>query len=499
MMSNKLAAHKLGFRDYFALSMVGMLPYAYIVSVAAGYVTYAGYGALFVGFLAFALVLVMSLPIIEYTRLANFTGGYYGLAERGFGKIVGKYTALLNYGYYTFFSVGNALEVPMIGIATIYLVLGVLPPYWAYVALSVTTVVILYIGSFRKVSTLPKIGFWSVITQMVVLGAVAAFIIIHTPYNSLKFLNPVLSTNGFRGIALAAAAFGFLNFTGYGNPLFYSEEGKESKRDAWRAIIVALIIYTIVGQFAVYAEIVSVHSISTIAGSPLPLISAALPYLGTIPVLILGIMGLPWFYTCIISTGGSQARLLYSMSRDDFIRSSKLKKLDKNQAPRNAATANFIIVLLVSLAITFIEYAVYGWNETSLFYMAFTPWTTAVLLWYGHHFIPDIALYTFYKKNKIKVSLIRKVLLGIAAPATGVGLFIFAFYYGIIGNLVEPYLAFVILGLLLYIGFFAYVIVKRKSLGEDVIKYMDTEIGISNVSGVAPSRSGGPAHEETPP
>jgi len=50
--------------------------------------------------LAFFLVIFLTIPILEYTRLAKFAGGYYGAAELGFGKAVGKFVALTNYFYY---------------------------------------------------------------------------------------------------------------------------------------------------------------------------------------------------------------------------------------------------------------------------------------------------------------------------------------------------------------------------------------------------------------
>lgn len=89
--------------------MAGVFLYGYAYATAGGFIGTAGSAAIYVGVLGVAVVVLVSLPILEYTRLVKFSGGYYGLAELGFGKAVGKYTALVNYFFYVFWQVGNSL------------------------------------------------------------------------------------------------------------------------------------------------------------------------------------------------------------------------------------------------------------------------------------------------------------------------------------------------------------------------------------------------------
>ncbi|WMT52168.1 MAG: APC family permease [Ferroplasma sp.] len=478
METENLNKNSIPLRRFITLTMSGIFVYGFAISVAGGYIDYAGDAAIYVGILGLVVVLLMSIPIMEYTRLAPFAGGYYGLAEMGFGKAVGKFTAILNYAYYSFLQVGNGLITAEIMLVAIYIVYGILLPFVLVPVIALITVFVMYIGAKYQVRNLARIIEISVWAQVGVMLVAAVYVILTTHNNSLTYLNPSSSPTGFAGIGLGAAVSGFLTFEAYGNGLFFSEEGIKPKKVVWRSIIVGVLLATVIGSVSIYSELAAYPNITALSASPLPLITSYLSFIGKIGVLFLAFIYVPFYFSSnIIGASGAQARLLYSLSRDNFINSKWLAKLSPTKTPANAALVNFVIATAMTLIVLAVMIPVYGYNETSLFYVAFAPYTAATILWYFHHGIPDVSLYFYYRRSGIKVSFMRKLFASILAPAFGLGIFAYAFYDGVISNFVEPYFAFVLIAIIIVVFSAGYVVYRgyKNSLGGSVIERMMNE------------------------
>ena len=461
--------------------MAGVFLYGYAYATAGGFISTAGSAAIYVGVLGIAVVILVSLPILEYTRLVRFTGGYYGLAELGFGKAVGKYTALVNYFYYNFWQVGNSLITAMLMIVGYYIITGVLPPMWLFYVIAIITATAMYVGASTEVSLGTKVIFGSIVIQIIIVLSSAIYVILRTPYNSMAFLNPNSAAGGFSSIALGASIAGFLTFIGYGNPLFYSEEGIVARKTVWRSIIISLVLTVLIGSISIYSEVAALSNVGTVESSAIPLLSAYGHYFGTVGLLFFWAIFIPIYYTSIMGGAGSQARLLYAMARDDFIGYKWLKELHpKRHVPSHAALFNYIVALILIIVISIILFSIYGYNENTMFYLAFAPFTAATILWYFHHFIPDISLGFYIHRNKIKVSSVRFAITSIITPAAGVIVFSYAFYSGIISDLLEPYFGFVVAALVTAVISALYVSYKARKgkLGESTVKYMATETQI---------------------
>lgn len=468
---------KVNFWRMFAVSMSGIVLYGFAYATSGGFVSTAGNAAIYVGVLGAVVVLLVSVPILEYTRLVDFAGGYYGLAELAFGKAVGKFTALTNYLYYFFWQVGNGSLMAMLMVVGFFIIFGVLPPVWLFFLIAYGTVIIVTAMTVLKVSFTTRIMLYSFIIQLVVVVVSAAYVILKTPYNSFVFLNPSSGPGGFSGIALGATIAGFLTFTGYGNPLFYSEEGLRARKTVWKAIIAAVLIATAIGSLSIYSELAAVSNVNIIASSAIPLLAAYGSYFGRIGLIFFYILVLPLYYTSLTAGTGSWARLVWAMARDDFVKTKSLNKLNSRKIPSNAAIFNMIVALIAITISSGVIFVVFGYSETSLFYAAFAPYTAAVIVWYFHHFIPDIGLGVYVHAHKIKISRIRFVITALVTPAIGVGLFSYAFYSGIISNIVEPYFSYVIaafISILFAIGYVVYKL-KKNALGNSVVEYMAAE------------------------
>lgn len=474
-----LNQNSISFTRFITITMSSLFVYGFAISVVGGYIDYAGKAAIYVGLLGLVVVLLMSIPIMEYTRLAPFAGGYYGLAEMGFGKAVGKFTAILNYAYYSFLQVGNGLITAEIMLVAVYIVYGILLPFILVPVIALITVFVMYVGAKYQVKNLVRIIEMSVWAQVIVMLAAAIFVISTTHHNSTVFLNPSSSPTGFSGIALGAAVSGILTFEAYGNGLFFSEEGINSKKTLWRAIIIGVLLATVIGSISIYSELAAYPNIIALSTSPLPLVTSYLSFVGKIGVLFLAFIYVPFYFSSnIIGTSGAQARLLYSLSRDNFIKSKWLSNLSGSKTPSNAALVNFLVASVMTILVLVAMIPVYGYNETSLFYMSFAPYTAATILWYIYNGIPDVSLYFYYRRSGIKVSFTRKIFTSIIAPAFGLSIFAYVFYDGVISNLVEPYLAFVLIAIIIVLLSAIYVMYKRytNSLGDSVIERMMNEI-----------------------
>lgn len=473
-----LAKDKVGFGQMVGLGVGGVCLYCYAYATAGGFIATAGSAAIWVGILGLIVVLAVSIPVLEYTRLVNFSGGYYGLAELGFGRAVGKFTAFINYLYYNFWQLGNASITGMLMVVGYYIITGHLPAEWIFYLVIISGAILMFVGATVEVKLGTRlILVVQIITMAIVLGA-ALYVIFKTPFNSLAFVSPSSGTGGFRGIALGASIAGFLTFIGYGNALFYSEEGSRSRSIVWKSILVSLVILVAIGSVSIYSEVAALSSVSTVENSAIPLLTAYGPYFGTIGLFIFWGIFIPIYYVGLMGGAGAQARLLYAMSRDGFIKSKWLKQLHtRRKVPIHAAIVNFIIALVSIVTTSTVLFHVYGYNENTMFYVGFAPFTTAVILWYFHHFIPDISLGFYVHKHKLKVSPLRFVFTAIIAPAIGVFFFSYAFYLGILSNAVEPYFAFVITAFVLVLAAVVYVAYKaaKNQLGESVIETFATE------------------------
>ncbi len=460
------------------MSMSGVFVYGIAIAVAGGYIDYAGDAAIWVGLLGLAVVFLMSVPVMEYTRLVPFAGGYYGMAEIGFGKAVGKFTALLNFAYYSFLEVGNGLLVAEIMLVAVYIVYGILLPFWIVPVAAIITIFVMYLGARYQVGNLTRMIEISVIAQVLVMLGAAIYVIMVTPHNSIAFLSPTSSPTGFAGIGLGAAVSGFLTYEAYGTGLFFSEEGIKARKTVWRSIIIGTLLAALIGTVSIYSELAAFPNITALSASPLPLVTSYISFIGKIGVLFLAFVFVPFYFSSnIVGTSGAQARLLYSLARDNFIKSKWLATLSSKKTPANAALFDFILALAMTAIVLAVMIPVYGYNENALFFVAFAPYTAATILWYFHHIIPDVSLYFYYRRSGIKVSFTRKLLVSIIAPALGLIIFAYAFYDGVISNLVEPYFAFVVLAAIIVVFSAVYVGIKayKNSLGESVVSRMIKE------------------------
>jgi amino acid transporter len=461
----------------FAFSAALMAPIVMAIGNAGAAVVYAGFAAPLIPIIGAVLVLFVSVPILEYARYTKFSGGYYGLAELGFGKAVGKFVALLNYLYYFIIYVAIATALPFGVITTIYYVTGYLMPEWTFLLMAVIILIWGYLQTVFNVKIAAKVVLLAVVTQIVVLLIYSLYVISKTPYNSTAAFNPANSIGGFHGLFLGAILAGFLFYLGYGTSLFFSEEGKAPFKTVWKSIVIAILVTGGIGILAIYSEVagIGLANSASLASDLNPGAVIYGKYMGPVAVYIL----LAVFVFAQLGTETSAtmagARLAFSLSRDDFF-SGKFGKFNgrlhpKYDTPANAAT----VIFIGSLVITFVEAGVifhYFGYYNGVFDSYFLAGSMAVAIWFIHHIIPDLGMIRALPKYfKQKLSRPRNIFVALIAPLTGTAILIYSFYEGY-SSLTEPYFGGFITVLVLVFLSIVFVSVKARkgTLGHSFIE-----------------------------
>jgi len=474
-----LKRNSIGFFAFIVLTFTGLAAYIAPIEVSP-FFTYAGAAALWPIILGFVLFALVSLPILEYSRIAPFAGGYYGLSELGFGRVSGKFTALVNYSFYNFIQVANGFFIGWLVVDTIDLIYGVLVSFWIWVLVTIVALLVTYLVGSLSAKNLGRLLTVAGTTMAVIVIAFSLYVIIKSPYNSAYYFNPANSSAGFGGIATATAVVGFFLFAGYGIALFFSEEGVQPRKNVWKAIYGGLIVATLIIGIVTYSMLVAVPrgELAAVGTSALPQLVTWIRYIPT-PVLV----GLNFLIAIIAMLGfgsqtGSQARILYSLGRDDFIKNNWVKKLNpKSSIPSRAVLVNLILALVSMLLVMAIFIHIYGYNPNSIAVAWFVSGTISTLFWFLHHFIPEVGLYPFIRKHRkyIKFSTGRIIVSSLIVPIVATAMFIYIFYLGIVSDLVEPYF-----GALIGVVILTFVL-----LGYVIFKYYRHTIGSSAVSDIA--------------
>ncbi len=427
--------------------IAGILP---IGAILGSLSATAGYASPFVFIAILGIVVLITIPILEYTRLAKFAGGYYGAAELGFGKATGKFVATTNYVYYLAWQVANATFVGSLIAVGYYAIYGTYPPVYVYFLVGSLALLIPLIASLLNVKKVSAI-----VTYMTIAGFVLNFVALglllsHAHYFSLQQFNPSFAPGGLKGALFSMVVYGFFTYAGYGFLLFYTEEGKQPFKNTWKAALIALAtatVLSVVMSFAINAVFGPVRIITAIQ-FPQPGLLLFVKWLGAAGELfIVGFLIMLVVFS-FASGVGAQGRIMYTLCRDGFVKNRWLGRLNKNQVPSNNMIFNFIITLAAFLSLGVLFIPTYGYFK-SIFYMSYVPSTVATIFWYYHHIIPDLSLSAFFRRHRISLLKPRTFIISLLIPIVSAIIIIYSVYEAIIADTVEPFFAGVVLALVI--------------------------------------------------
>lgn len=463
----------LGLWGLVSIGLIGAYPIGVAMSAGAGFVVYAGVAAPLVLVFGALMILFFTVPIFEYSRITAFNGGYYGLAELGLGRAVGKYTATINLLYLLWWNIVGPAAVSFDVFTFMYYLFHYQIPAVLYIGISAIAMLSIFVFTVYEVKTTVKAFMIAVAIEILTIASVAIYVIAKAPYNSVAPFLVSSAPAGLNSIMLGVIVAGFLSYVMYGNPLFFAEEGKSSYKDSWRAMVLIIVIFTLLGLLGTYSEIATVNPSSpgNLTSVWNPAAVFYLPYIGFAGVFIyLAIaIGLQFFST--LTPGMTTARMFFSMARDGFFKSKWLGKIDpKRGTPINGAIANLAIGMPLLIVFESVLFVVYGSFNAS-FYALFLSGSMGVAFWFFHHIIPDISFPVFLRKNKVKLLSPRYFFSAIVAPAGAIVLFVSALYYGYSG-LAEPYFAGFVIVLVMVAAGAIYTAYKwhKGELGESYVK-----------------------------
>ncbi|MGC8569610.1 MAG: APC family permease [Nitrososphaeria archaeon] len=427
----ELKKNAVGLLGLMSFSLVNIFPLSFAVTTAATAVVYGGFAAPLVPIFAGLVTLMVSIPIILFSRKIAFAGGYYGFVEAGLGPAVGKFTALIILMYYIMADLSAVIPTAYVLATGLQYMFNYTMPIWIYIALVVLFSAVMLIMTILDVHYSSKVLMVIAFSQIAVGAILALVVIFRTPYNSLDAFNPAYATNGLSGLMLAIMTGGFLTFTGYGAPLFMSEEAKDPQRNVWRSIVLSLITVTLFSTLMMYAEVVAVgaSNAASLSSDWNPAVVAFLPYAGFVPTLIffaIAVIGQLW---CGSAVGMAAAREIYAMARDEFLFPKLFAKTHrKYKTPINAALFEFIIVLIAGIGGTLVFYDYFGYSM-GIFYSWVFWGALTTFFWVIYHSMVNIS-YPFFVR-KLKDSLLKHVNLAATIFGfAGVIIFILTGYYG---------------------------------------------------------------------
>jgi amino acid transporter len=456
------------------LTVAAIYPMAMAVSNAAAAVTFGGFAAPLIPILGALLILLATIPILEYSRIASFAGGYYGLAEMGFGRAVGKFVAVENLFYFISFDVLTSTAFAYVIYSSLTYVSTYVLPVSVFIAISIIFMFAMFLVTVLDLSISAKAVIFSGIIQVIILVIYSAVVIFRTHYNSLQAFNPAVAPGGLSGLFLGVILAGFLFYTGYGVPLFFAEEGRAPFKDVWKAIVIGVIIPTVVGVLAIYSEVAAfgLSNASKLSGELSPGLAAYLPYLGLPAAILFIIVALIGQGFGGFVPGMTTARLIYSLGRDGFFRSGWISRLSKKGIPVNAALINLVLGIAATVLDEGLMIHFYGLSQGA-FDALFLAGSMAVAFWFIHHIIPDVSLVFYLKKKGIRILKARSLITSVIAPAGAVLLFVYSFYEGY-SNLTEPYFGGLIFVILSMVAVAIYVAIKhaRNTLGISYVERM---------------------------
>lgn len=471
---------RISFRGLLALALAGILPIGAPIGVAP-LVKYAGAAAVWPAVLGYLVVLISAVPVLEYSRLASFSGGYYGLAELGLGLLAGKYTALMNYLYYVVWQAQNALLAGWIFAGIVGSASGGASPFWAWAAAAEGVVLVSYLGAVSPPKAYSeRLLFWIMAASAAATAALSLYVVARTPYNSPLYLTPASAPPS--SLALATAVVGFWLYVGYGTPLFYSEECEDAG-DVWKAVVVGLSISAALYALAAYALVAAVPpgELDELGESPMPYLYAWSRYLPE-PILMAYPLLLAPAALAYGGSAGSHARLLWAMARDGLVGGEWLGRLDKRGVPSNAALFNLLASSAVAVAIGLAVFAERGYSASSAELAWLYSSAGATILWYLHHVLPEFGLYGFLRRRpEIAVGTARLVLTSLAAPAAGTAVFAYTFYATLAYKYGELYKApaSAAFAASAFALLFLYYRKRRGGLGKSAINYLLAERGVT--------------------
>lgn len=165
--------------------------------------------------------------------------------------------------------------------------------------------------------------------------------------------------NGLVGFALAGL-LGIYTIVGFEFAADLAEEAVNPRRIVPKAIIFAVAASGVLGMVSLVGFTIAIPDIAMVTAAPLPLVAIAQYWLGTALTKVFLVFVVFSTFAVLVVATTAQARLLYSMARDNVMPFSRLLR-KVNPTTRTPAAG------LVVAAVMTVAFVLYGYNQASAF------------------------------------------------------------------------------------------------------------------------------------
>lgn len=405
------------------------------------------------GAYAIPLVLVLSLVIYalmtfsmyEFSRYLSSSGGYYTFVTRGLGKRAGFVTALSYLSYQILSFTGFGL-LGFIGfVYGIFPSLGITIPYasflWIFVTIGMIGLVSFLIYAGIRPSM--KVVSFIIAIEVIFFLSTSIYLLIanHSVLSSAPFTASSVGNNPLILATMMVYAIG--TFVGIGGSIPIAEETKNPKKNVPRAILTTVAILGITIIISSYAQ-VSVWGAANMGsfGTSVvyPVMNIYKQDFGGLSILLYGLLLIivsNSFFTATVSLGTNATRVLFSLSREGVLPRSLSRTRDKNGTPSVAiaAVATISSVIVIATGLVF-EFLPLGGLDQKLLYASVFLLVLESPIMYLVHILTNTSLFVYLRKNKLKISYIKHLII----PSISTITLIFAIVVAVYLNLEAPYI-----------------------------------------------------------
>jgi amino acid transporter len=349
--TDRLSRNALGLPQIIASTLANIAP---AVSFYFGFgviVGGAGVAAPLTIIVAMVAILFLSNTLAEFSKYRPSTGSFVTFIGMAFGPSAGAAASLFTVVGY---AVAAAAIVAISGgwaHDTIKLFLGINIP-WQLLSIIATGICGYLVARGVKISTTWAAIFFYFELALLLISAVV-MLIVNWGSLSLAPFQPSNLSGGLAGIGLGFPLAVYA-FVGWENSATLAEETANPRRNIPRALVAGTLAIGIVYVFLAYATEIAFHNqAKAISSSTIPFIDAlkaSAPGL----LVIAYIAGITSIFSCLLGLTNSQARILFSASREGMLPVFFGKIHPQHRTPHVAMWAYILAALLITL--------VFGWK-----------------------------------------------------------------------------------------------------------------------------------------
>lgn len=344
-------------------------------------------------FATIALVIV-GLQINVFSSRIATPGSLYVYAGHGLGRFAGVVTGwalLIGYVFTAAAVIDGTIATTLGFLGSVGINLSGFPVNLAASLLFVGVAFILGWRDIRlstRTTLFAEFGTLALILLAIVLWFVHHGSVVDTAQTTLQGVNP--------GTIRLGLVLAFFSFVGFEAATVLGVESQQPRKYIPRAVLASVATVGILFVIAAYGLTDAFEGNATPlsqSAAPFAVVTAAfhVPALG---IVISAGVALS-FFTCILASINSAARVLYALSHHGLFHASAQNTHDKHASPHVALSFTTIVALLLALALLFS-----GWDELTAYGILGTLATYGFLLAYG--LVTIAAPVYLYRRGELK-------------------------------------------------------------------------------------------------